>query len=200
MKRLLFAGILISALSSVKAQGPGTFGVSAGINVANMSVKSEGVSVSLTSKVGFKGYVFYDLPLGSSFSLENELGYDQMGAKLSSQGTELSSSIDYITLSVLPKYNVQETGLSFFIGPSLGFLMSAKSSYNGQSSDDKDSYNSINLSGVVGASYYLPMGFGLTARYMGGLTNIAKDTQDGSSAHISAWSFTLAYRFGGGKE
>jgi hypothetical protein len=44
------------------------------------------------------------------------------------------------------------------------------------------------------------MGFGLTARYAGGLTNIAKDTQDGTSAHISAWSFTLAYRFGGGKE
>jgi outer membrane immunogenic protein len=195
MKRLLFVGILISVLSSVQAQGPGTFGVSAGINVSNMSIKSEGISLSLTSRVGFKGYIFYDLPLGGSFSLENELGYDQMGAKLSSQGEEFSSTVNYLTLSILPKYNVQGTGLSFFAGPSLGFLMSANSTANGTSTDDKDSYNSIDLFGVIGTSYFLPMGFGLTARYMGGLTNIAKGTTSGQSAHNNAWSFTLAYRF-----
>jgi outer membrane immunogenic protein len=200
MRKLVLISMLVFVISSLQAQESGNFGVSAGINVANMSFKSEGVNLSLTSKVAFKGYVFYDLPLGTNFSLENELGYDGMGFKFNQQGEDLNESVSYLTLAILPKFNVQETGLSFFAGPSLGFLMSANTNENGQSMSDKDSYNSIDLFGEIGASYFLPMGFGLTARYMGGLTNIAKGAQDGTSAHNSVWSFTLAYKFNtGGK-
>ena len=37
------------------------------------------VSGDLTPVVGLKGLVFYDLPLGKGFSLQNELGYDGTG-------------------------------------------------------------------------------------------------------------------------
>jgi hypothetical protein len=43
------------------------------------------------------------------------------------------------------------------------------------------------------------MGLGITARYMGGLTNIAKGTTSVQSAHNNAFSFTLAYKFNSGK-
>ncbi len=166
-----------------------------------MSIKSQGVSVSLTSLVGFKGFVFYDLPLGGSFSLENELGYDGMGAKLNdpTSGTTYTEALNYLTLAILPKYNIPETGLSLYLGPSLGYLLSAKSSGGGQSASDTDSYNSIDVFGQVGASYFLPMGFGLSARYMFGLTNIAKNPQGDETAHNSAFSITLAYKFNAGK-
>jgi outer membrane immunogenic protein len=201
MKKLLIVAILFSAVSSLKAQETGTFGISAGINVANMTFKTQGVSASLTSVVGFKGYIFYDVPLGGSFSLQNEFGYDGTGAKLTdpNTGDQYSEAVNYLTLSILPKYNVQNTGLSFFAGPSLGFLLNAKSTGGGQSASDTDSYNSIDLFGVVGAEYFFPMGFGITARYMGGLTNIAKDAPNGETAHNSAFSFTLAYKFNSGK-
>ncbi len=201
MKKLVVFAIFCSAFSTLKAQETGTFGVSAGINVANMSIKSQGVSVSLTSLVGFKGFVFYDLPLGGSFSLENELGYDGMGAKLNdpTSGTTYTEALNYLTLAILPKYNIPETGLSLYLGPSLGYLLSAKSSGGGQSASDTDSYNSIDVFGQVGASYFLPMGFGLSARYMFGLTNIAKDPQGDETAHNSAFSITLAYKFNAGK-
>jgi outer membrane immunogenic protein len=201
MKKLLIIAFLFSAVISLKAQETGTFGVSAGINVANMSFKSQGVTESLTSLVGFKGYVFYDLPLGGSFSLENELGFDGMGAKLKdpTSGITYTESLSYLTLAILPKFNVPQTGLSIYLGPSLGYLLSAKSSGGGQSASDTDNYNSIDLFGEIGASYYLPMGFGLTARYMAGITNIVKDAQSGESGHNSAFSITLAYKFGAAK-
>jgi outer membrane immunogenic protein len=201
MKKLLIVAILFSAVSSLKAQETGTFGISAGINVANMTFKSQGASASFSSVVGFKGYVFYDLPIGGNFSLQNELGYDGMGFKINdpNSGDQLSEAVNYLTLSILPKYNVQNTGLSFFAGPSLGFLLNAKSSEGGQSASDTDGYNSIDLFGVVGAEYFFPMGFGITARYMGGLTNVAKGTASDESAHNTAFSFTLAYKFNSGK-
>jgi outer membrane immunogenic protein len=201
MKKLLIIAFLFSAVISLKAQETGTFGVSAGINVANMSFKSQGVTESLTSLVGFKGYVFYDLPLGGSFSLENELGFDGMGAKLKdpTSGITYTESLSYLTLAILPKFNVPQTGLSIYLGPSLGYLLSAKSSGGGQSASDTDNYNSIDLFGEIGASYYLPMGFGLTARYMAWITNIVKDAQSGESGHNSAFSITLAYKFGAAK-
>ena len=43
------------------------------------------------------------------------------------------------------------------------------------------------------------MGFGLTARYMAGITNIVKDPQNGETGHNSAFSITLAYKFNAGK-
>jgi outer membrane immunogenic protein len=201
MKKLVFFAILCSGVISVNAQETGSFGISAGINVANMTFKSQGVSASLTSVVGFKGYIFYDLPLGGSFSLKNELGYDGMGTKLTdpNTGDQYSEAVNYLTLSILPKFNVQETGLSFFAGPSLGFLLNAKSTGGGMSQSDTDSYNSVDLFGTVGAEYFFPMGFGISARYMGGLTNIAKGAASGETAHNSAFSFTLAYKFSSGK-
>ena len=38
MKKLLIVAFLFSAVISLKAQETGTFGISAGINVANMSI------------------------------------------------------------------------------------------------------------------------------------------------------------------
>jgi outer membrane immunogenic protein len=201
MKKLLIVAFLFSAVYSLQAQGTGTFGISAGINVANMTFKSQGVSASFTSVVGFKGFVFYDVPLGSSFSLQNELGYDGMGTKFTdpNTGDQFSEAVNYLTLSILPKYNVQHTGLSFFAGPSISFLLNAKSTGGGTSQSDTDTYNSVDLFGVIGTEYFFPGGFGITARYMGGLTNIAKGTSNGESAHNSAFSFTLAYKFNQGK-
>jgi hypothetical protein len=200
MKKLVFFAILCSAVSSLKAQETGSFGISAGINVANMSFHEQGVTASFTSRVGFKGYVFYDLPLGGSFSLQNELGYDGMGFKYNDPNNgDFTEAVNYLTLSILPKYNVQQTGLSFFAGPSIAFLLNAKSSGGGMTASDTDSYNSIDLLGVIGAEYFLPMGFGITARYMGGLTNVAKGATNGGTAHNTAFSFTLAYKFNSGK-
>src|ERR1700722_697606 len=105
MKKLVVIAIFCSVFSSLKAQETASFGVSAGINVANMSFNASGVSASFSSLVGFKGYVFYDVPLGGNFSLENELGYDGMGTKITDPGTgdKLTEACNYLTHSILPK-------------------------------------------------------------------------------------------------
>jgi hypothetical protein len=201
MKKLVVIVVFCSVFSSLKAQQTGSFGISAGINVANMSFNASGVSASFSSLIGFKGYVFYDVPLGGNFSLQNEFGYDGMGTKITdpNSGEKLTEAVNYLTLSILPKYNVPQTGLSFFAGPSISFLLNAKSTEAGMSESDTDSYNSVDLFGAVGVEYFFPMGLGITARYMGGLTNIAKGTSNGETAHNSAFSFTLAYKFNSGK-
>jgi len=201
MKRVLLISILFASLSSVQAQKSNfKFGLAAGINVANITDHSESASVSFSSRIGFKGNLFFELPVSKNFSIQPELGYDGLGFKVDAGslglgGGEFTSSLNYLTFSLLPKIDVNQTGLSFFAGPSVGLLLSSRATDNmGNSGNSDGDFNSIDVFGVVGAEYFFPTGVGFSVRYMGGLTNIAKDTQDGESVHNHAWSFMIAYK------
>jgi hypothetical protein len=202
MKKLTILVILFSSVLSLKAQKAGSYGISAGINVSKVILKYNILTSGLTPIAGFKGYFFYDLPLSKSFSLQNELGYDGMGFKymaLPGSSERYTQTFDYITLSILPKFNLPPTGLSFFAGPSLGYLFHANSTGGGKSISSTDDFYPIEVFGVLGEEYIFPMGLGITFRYMYGLTNIAKGYTFGGYAHNSVFSFTLAYKFNSGK-
>jgi outer membrane immunogenic protein len=202
MKKLVFLVILFSSITSLKAQETERFGISAGINISNMKLKPIAIAAGLSPLVGFNGYIFYNLPLGGNFSLQNELGYDGMGFKfydLPGFSYQYTENIDYLTLSILPRYNLKQTGFYFFGGPSLGYLFHANSQGGDINISSTAGYHSLNLFGIVGEEYFFPMGIGVTARYMYGLINVAKGSVYGGSAFISAITFTLAYKFHTGK-
>jgi hypothetical protein len=73
MKKFVVLFILFSTVISLKAQETNRFGISAGINVSNMKLQPIPIAAGLSTMLGFKGYIFYDLPLGGNFSLQNEL-------------------------------------------------------------------------------------------------------------------------------
>ena len=201
MKKLVLgAAIAMSSLTFAQQ-----FGVKAGMNVSSLS--SDASLSDQKSKIGFNAGVFMNAPLAENFSIQPELMYSQMGDKGTTtvSGTTYSSARnhDYITLPVMFQYNATP---SFYLeaGPEFGLLVSAKNKLknesNGntlaESSNYKDDLNGFNVGVGLGAGYYFTPNVGLTARYVAGFTDIAKDRPSGSdSVKNNVFQVGLAYKF-----
>jgi hypothetical protein len=211
MKRLFFIIGLFYFLSSAEAQTANiTYGAGAGFNVSSMTYKAAvGFynEIYPDAKFGFNGYLFADLPLYKSYSVQGEIGYYGLGSKINdvSVGSGFqneTTEINYLTISVLPKITIKGTSLSFFIGPSLGIKLSSKAVLTQISDPDEiiggayanNDYKSVDVFGFVGAEYFLANGFGISARYMQGLSNIAGPSYGDGKAYNHAFTFSIAYR------
>ena len=195
MKKLFFA-ITVIALTAGTAQAQTTsFGLKAGITDANMKFSGSGVNISLTSKIGFYAGAFADIGVSENFSVQPELFYSALGAK--QKGTDgdpdATLNLGYINLPVLAKY--KKDGFSAFLGPQIGYLLSAKSKSGGSSEDDKDQFKSTEISGVIGVGYTLTSGLGFDARYQLGLSDISKNSGGEGTVKNSAFMIGIHYVF-----
>ncbi len=182
MKKLIL--FLIAATSvgfSAKAQ-TAIFGVKAGITGSNMKISVNGISMSMSTKIGYYAGVIAALNVADNFSVQPELYYSLMGAKIKGDsGVGLESEkddISYVNLPILFKYHNE--GFGVFLGPQIGVLVSAKAKTGDGSEDFKDQLKSTDFSGIIGASYTISNGFGLDARYQLGFGNIVKEAEGGS--------------------
>jgi outer membrane immunogenic protein len=201
---------------------PVQFGIKAGMNVASLS-KDAGLE-DQKSKIGFNAGVFANIPLASSFSVQPEVLYSQYGAKIESidESTfggvttrnvqSFSTHFDYITVPVMFQYKFVP---NFYVeaGPEFGFLVSAKdkgdrtttitgptgtttNTANYSDDIDKDNLNTFNFGLGLGAGYYFTDNFGITARYVAGLTDVAKNRPNGSDAiRNNVFQVGLAFKF-----
>ena len=209
MKKSLWVMILICSCHLLYAQKTRfNFGAGAGVNFANISFKNGNHYFDLDPKLGFAGYVFLDLPVIHQFSLQNEIGYYNLGTFANNEKNAVNwrnetTSINYLTISILPKISVRNTGLSFLLGPSLGYKLSSKTTGGGLIVPDQsgggtyitDIFTPVDIFGIASVEYYLNMGLGISVRYLRGLTNIY-DGSYGTPATIynRAFIFTVNYR------
>lgn len=210
MKKLIL-GLALTAGTFAFAQqtgntssNPVTFGVKGGMNVSSLS-KDSGLD-DQKSKIGFNAGVFANIPLATSFSVQPEVLYSQYGNKseFTTLGNKYSAStkLDYITVPVMFQYNLIPD-LYVEAGPEFGFMVSAKNKLknetngNSTTSDNyKDNFNTFNFGIGLGAGYYFTPNLGLTARYVAGLTDIAKNRPSGSDAvKNNVFQVGLAYKF-----
>lgn len=201
---------------------PVQFGIKAGMNVASLS-KDAGLE-DQKSKIGFNAGIFAHIPLAESFSVQPEVLYSQYGAKIESinEATVLgtttrtvdsySTHLDYITVPVMFQYKFVP---NFYVeaGPEFGFMVTAKdkgdrtitttsgsssSTSNSSYTEDinKDNLNTFNFGLGLGAGYYFTDNFGITARYVAGLTDVAKNRPNGSDAiRNNVFQVGLAFKF-----
>ncbi len=203
MKKLvLAAAIAVSSLTFAQQ-----FGIKGGMNVSSLSKDSS--SSDQKSKIGFNAGVFADVPLSDKFTLQPELLYTQYGAKANlyynnyEQRYSSSVHLDYIALPVMFQYNATP---KFYLeaGPEFGLNVRAKNKIKneitGQTLAEVNNYSDIkkfNLGIGLGAGYYFTPNVGITARYVAGLTDIAKDRPSGSSStKNNVFQVGLAYKFG----
>lgn len=201
MKKL-FLGAAIAMGSLTFAQ---QFGIKGGMNVSSLSTE-EGLS-DQKSKIGFNAGLFMNAPLAENFSIQPELLYTQYGDKgnttLAGTTYSYSRNLDYIALPVMFQYNATP---NFYLeaGPEFGLLVSAKNKTKNETSNEtisesdnyKDDLNNFNFGLGLGAGYYFTPQFGLTARYVAGFTDIAKDRPNGSDAvKNNVFQVGLAYKF-----
>lgn len=183
-KLILFLTVATFMSFSAIAQNV-TFGVKAGITGSNMKISGtgSGISMSMSTKIGYYAGVIADIGVADNFSIQPELYYSLMGAKvkgdIGGEGFEGGKDdISYVNLPILLKY--KHEGLGLFLGPQIGVLVSAKAKSGNESEDFKDDLKSTDFSGILGASYTFSNGFGLDARYQLGFGNIAKEIEGGS--------------------
>lgn len=155
---------------------------------------------STSALIGINEGFFATIPVAAGFAIPPELTYSGLGTKLEGPvggdiGTDAKIPLNYLTLPVLAKHSFEDAGFGAYLGPKIGYLVSAKIKEGGVTEDIKEDVKSTDFSGIIGVEYFLPMGIGLSARYHLGLSNIAKDTEGEGSLENKALTFTLGYRF-----
>lgn len=224
-KALLLFSMISSTVLGFSQDKPVRFGIKAGMNISNIKstfrYQSFGTNYStdlpFKSIVGLNAGVQTEIPLFTNFFLQPELSYSSMGAKevypiydTTAPNNEivLKSILHYVVVPVLVKYKIPKTGIGIFLGPQVGYLVGVTNSISNTTINEKDESNyKADFSVVFGAEYYLPAGFGISARYQLGISNIQKpeyiDFSDypsnispkSISVRNNAFNFTVGYRF-----
>lgn len=229
MKKLILGiAVLSTSLAFAQTTTPKSsssdvrFGVKAGMNVSSLS-KDAGLE-DQKSKIGFNAGVFATIPVAESFSIQPEVLYNQLGAKVDSKNEytlagittknveSYSTKFDYISVPVMFQYNFVP---NFYVeaGPEFGFMISAKNKgdrtttvTNGTNVStntasyteniNKDNLSTFNFGIGLGAGYYFTDNLGITARYTAGVTDVAKNRPNGWDAiRNNNFQVGLAYKF-----
>ena len=195
MKKLLLL-IAVVAFVGFSAQAQSVnFGVRAGMTASNIHVKVPGASIKMDTKIGFYAGAMAEIGVSENFAVQPEAYFEALGAKQSSGDEELGQgnlNLGYVSVPVLLKYKNQ--GFSAFVGPQIGLLLSAKAKANGESADVKDEFKSSDFAGIIGVGYTLESGLGFDGRYQLGLSNIAKESGEGTVKN-NAFTIGIHYFF-----
>ena len=183
MKKLFLVGAL-ALFGAMNAQVK--YGAKAGLNIATLNGDVEGVK----SLVGFHVGGFAQVPLAAKFTFQPEVVYSAQGAK--EDGGDGKNNLGYINVPLMFKYAIAEK-FNVEAGPQIGFLISAKEKYNGNSYDIKDQLNSVDFSIGLGASYDFTQNLSADVRYNAGVSNIAKESD--SKIRNGVFQIGLGYKF-----
>lgn len=182
-------------------------GVKGGLNLANVSVDPEPTGIEFKTRTGMAAGAFVGINLGP-VCVQPEFLYSQHGTKFDFEimGVTVNNTmkLDVLEIPILLKYNIPMAGNvtpSIFVGPGLGFVLSAKqlSEAAGSSSetDIKDDIESMNFGLVFGAGVNINVGsviITLDGRYNLGFTNMNKIS--GSTTTIKTNAIQIMAGFG----
>ncbi|WP_415327245.1 porin family protein [Chryseobacterium sp. MMS23-Vi53] len=193
MKKL-FLGFAIAASSLTFAQekakastsSPVRFGIKAGLNVASINDND------FKGKAGIYGGFFANIPIASSFSIQPEVLYNGAGAKYKHL-SDVRLNLDYISVPVMVQYNVLPE-LYLEAGPQFSFAVNKKVKGDGGSVDVDNLFKGFDFGLGLGAGYYFAQNFGLTARFVAGVVDIAENNP-GDAIRNSLFQVGVAYKF-----
>jgi hypothetical protein len=205
MKKLLLSIAFIAASLGAFAQIP-KFGIKGGVNFANVSISSGGVSVSPGTLTTFSVGAFADLKAGA-ISVQPGLFYTGKGFKISEQISNESAqvSLQYLQVPVNFVYHapIVVGNIYFGAGPFAAFGISGKSkTTDGGSSQEEDitfgdTENDIKRTefGIQGiAGLQLKGGFLIGLSYDLGLSDISNET-DGGSIKNKVFGVSVGFTF-----
>jgi hypothetical protein len=190
------AGREIEADSIGTDRGPGSplpartshHGIKGGLCISNLTVEPR----ELQDDGSLRSYaagLWWDRPLRGRMTLRTEALYAVKGDAESAGGYVASTRISSVDLSVLGKVGLMggsRVRSSFFFGPSVAVILSAKSRLEGERSDVridvKDQLRSLDPGIVVGGGLDFTLRertCGIEVRYSRGLSNVAGDSANG---------------------
>jgi hypothetical protein len=183
--------LTVLCLSISLAASALSFGPIAGVNLSN--VTGDGDS-SNAMKVGFHFGGIVELSITDNFIIAPGVIYSVKGTQ-DKDVSDNKLNLSYLEIPINAKYRL-ESGLNFFAGPYVGFLMSATAEPSG--TDVKDFLESSDIGLNVGLGFDLEGGLGFSAQYGMGLTSISKDIAGTSIDNKnSTIGISIRYMLGG---
>jgi len=179
---LIFVTVPASAMPGLQA------GVKGGLNIANQTSDNSDMELA-DSRSGMALGAWVRVPATPMVSIQPEALFSMKGDREEDAGVTGTVKIDYLEVPVLAKLSLAKASPakpSLFVGPSMGFNLSAKSEVDGAGApmdgetDIKDYTKSVDFGVVFGGGLEYN-NFGLDLRYTLGLSNI-NDT--GSDAEV----------------
>ncbi|HSP12843.1 MAG TPA: porin family protein [Salegentibacter sp.] len=204
MKKLFITGLLIISGFNLIAQENASsfsFGLKAGVNLANIYSSNLPIEEFTKNKFGIHGGAMAEYRFSELFALQAELLYSEQGTKSDidyipidppgeigtfqntsaqdNSGNGLYENLNstgnynYLNLPLLAKLYVYK-GLNVFAGPQFSVLLSAKDELpNGQEMDVKDQLDAVDFGLNGGLGYQTDFGAFVSANYYLGLNNIS---------------------------
>ncbi|WP_106599822.1 porin family protein [Dyadobacter jiangsuensis] len=162
MKKLSITLILCAMTITSFAQTFG-FGPKAGVNLSNY----QGGNIQTEAKAGYHFGGMLNFGFGNVFSIQPEVLFSTLGAKVESSGSEADFKINYLTVPVMLKFRTR-SGFYLEAGPQAGFRLSE--SVPDQTIDHFAKNLDISLGGGLG--YQTNIGLGIGVRYVAGLSKV----------------------------
>ena len=186
IQKVLIAAILISVFSA-KTFAQVQWGVKLG---ANASTQSEIGNICDDNhlRVGFNGGIIAKVQMNDWMALKLGLDYQLKGKKcdISGEDSKLENKLSYLVLPVKAEFSASEKAgfkngqrLFFATGPYAGYLLNAKQTTNGQTTDI-DNLNDIDFGWTFELGFEFPIlksnALQVSLNYDMGLKELAEDT------------------------
>ncbi len=168
MAVLLFVGTAFAQKDSKSSSGL-RWGVKLGPSFASMAGEDADPSSGESKKMllAYHMGVFAALQLNSMLYLQPEILFARQGVRYKEGDYKYSLSTNHINIPIALRIQ-SPSGFYAIVGPQVGFTLNGKEKWEYQGdeeTDDAEDLRSVIFSGVIGAGYALPNGFGVYGRY-----------------------------------
>jgi len=172
MKKIIFLSLMVLFTAKSLSQGV-DLGIKVGANFATLTELP-----NVDTRTGLNFGAFFTIKFNDKIAIQGDVLYSQQGAEFDLDKVDL----DYVNVPIVFKYYLVKK-LNLHIGPQFGFLVS-----DFDASEFEDSYESTDVSGVVGLGLDLPLGFRVDGRYNFGLTEFLPDVKNNVFSLSVGWS------------
>ncbi len=173
----IFLSTSIIVLAQDSAKKKKEIGFIVGLQRSNLDYNEIATTnVSEEAKTNIGGSFFLNSRLiGHFLTLRTEIGFYSKGGTYRG-GLYDETNLSYVAAPAL----LLQTKIGFlkaYAGPQMGFLITAKSKTGNTEQDVKNSFNTTELSGVIGAEMNLPLRLMAGVRYNFGITDVSQISQ-----------------------
>jgi len=172
MKKIIFLSLMLLFTTKSFSQGV-DLGIKVGANFATLTELP-----NVDTRTGLNFGAFFTIKFNDKIAIQGDVLYSQQGAEFDLDKVDL----DYVNVPIVFKYYLVKR-LNLHVGPQFGFLVS-----DFDASEFEDSYESTDVSGVVGLGLDLPLGFRVDGRYNFGLTEFLPDVKNNVFSLSVGWS------------
>ncbi|AZQ44629.1 outer membrane beta-barrel protein [Nonlabens ponticola] len=184
---LLTTGLLMTFFTTAQVRNETAYGFRLGANYSDLDTD---LLDDPDNRIGASVYFFAEIPLGKTFSLIPEIGFDALGVKedrlILENGNPVDLKVNWASGGLLGQINITDF---FYVNAG------AKYALNVSENDDGDYYDS-DIWATGGIGFRFLDGFSIDARYGYGLTNVFEGSLEnqGFNAENRFYQIGISYR------